>query len=348
MKKLICLILFTLVPLAAHAADDTFIAGVYVDVTASDTTAAKQSAMNEANKKGLATVVNRITDDAAVQKFESLSSEQVINFIREVNVIDEKSSATRYMASLKVKVNEDLLRIYMKEQGMPFIKDSPHDVLIIPIMRRASHTEPMLFTDDNLWLQAWNSRTIKDGLVTFHALKTDHNLNARDILALNAGTLDRIIRENEISDIHIAEAYPDQDFFTVNMTSYLTGLRGSFQIDMTDNPAYIDQAIAKSVARVVDFVKRQRVRQVHATEKIVVLYNYPALKDWIAVESFLRKSDYVSNMTVDAFGNGKVQFKVEYAGTLEGLQRHLQRNGFRLRENQNNSYILEKINQYPL
>jgi hypothetical protein len=203
----------------------------------------------------------------------------------------------------------------------------------------------MLFVDDNLWLQLWNSKKIKNGKTSFHVIKTDRDLNVQDILASNTWTFDTIIKENDnINDIHVLEAYPSKDFFVVILTAYNTGLKGSFKIDMTNNPDYMNQAVSEAVSRISDQVKKQRINQAQTTNKIVVLYNYPTLKDWITIEKKLKKADYVNNLTVDAFGNGKVQFKIEYSGTLESLQRFLQRNGLKLNEHPNKIYMLEKLN----
>ena len=349
MKKITFIILLvtchlSFVTLSAKAADNTFIADIYVDISANNATIAKQNAMNEANKRGLITVVKRITTDDAVSKFDALTPEQIINFIKEVDVDDEKTSNTRYIANLKVNINEDLLKIYMKEQNMPFIKDTPRDVLVIPIMRKEPHTEPLLFVDDNLWLQAWNSKTIKDGKTSFHTIKTDHNLNAQDILASNAWTLDTIAKNNNnINDIYILEAYINNDFFVVILTSYNTGLKNNFKVNMTDNPDYMNKAISEAISGIGDHIKKQRISQAQTINKIVVLYNYPTLKEWIITENKLKKADYINNLSVDAFGNSKVQFKIEYSGTMENLQKALQRNGLKLTEHPNKIFMLEKI-----
>lgn len=343
MKKLLFLVLL-LLPSITFANQATYTADVSVDVSADNAVIAKQNAMKIAHHKALVTVARRITTDDAVSIFEALKPEQTVNFIKEVDVVDEKTSDVRYMATLKVKINEDILKIYMREKNMPLIKDTPHDVLVIPIMRRAAHTEPFLFVDDNLWLQLWNSKHVTDGTISYHTIKTNRNLNVNDILALNAATFDTIIKENGIGDIHILEAFPQDDNFMVNLTAYTTGLKGSFKIDMANNPNYMSEALTESVSRISNFIKKQRITQVQQNNEIVVLYNYPSLKNWIETEKMLKTIDYISNLNVDAFGNGKVQFKIEYTGSIEGLQRYLQRNGLQINEYGNNIYLLEKTN----
>jgi len=117
MKMRIFLFLLTMFAFPVTAADD-FFSIVDVDVTDVNASVAKEKAMAQANRKALDEAAQNYTDSKGMEIVRGLSGEQVLYFIKEATVLEEKSSDVRYIAKLKVTVHNNILRQYLQEKGV--------------------------------------------------------------------------------------------------------------------------------------------------------------------------------------------------------------------------------------
>ena len=91
---------------------------VNVDVTDVNAAAAKEKAMLQANRQALNNVAPLLATQSGVDLINSLSNEQIAYFIKDATVLEEKSSDVRYMASLKITIQDGILRQYLEEKGV--------------------------------------------------------------------------------------------------------------------------------------------------------------------------------------------------------------------------------------
>lgn len=91
---------------------------VNVDVTDYNAAAAKEKAMAQANREALNYVAPLMASSEGVELLRSLDDDQILYFIKEATVLSEKSSDVRYIASLKVVVQDAVLRQYLAEKGV--------------------------------------------------------------------------------------------------------------------------------------------------------------------------------------------------------------------------------------
>ena len=106
--------------IAAHA-DERFTVEIKVDVTDDNASVAREKAMNGANRAAITAVARRISTSEGANKIADMTDAQLVNFIKETSVVNEKNSNIRYMADLRIVINEDLLKEYMKEREIPLI-----------------------------------------------------------------------------------------------------------------------------------------------------------------------------------------------------------------------------------
>lgn len=111
------LFLLTMFAFPVMAADD-FFSIVDVDVTDVNASVAKEKAMAQANRKALDEAAQNYTDSKGMEIVRGLSGEQVLYFIKEATVLEEKFSDVRYIAKLKVTVHNNILRQYLQEKGV--------------------------------------------------------------------------------------------------------------------------------------------------------------------------------------------------------------------------------------
>ncbi len=330
----------------AHAADERYAVEVSVDVTDSSASAAQERAMSEANRAAVLAVAKRITTSDGAARFGAMNDNQLVNFIKEVSVIEEKSSAVRYMATLKVVLNEDMLKEYMKERNIPIMVQNNSKTLIIPVFREFSSDAPMLWENSNLWKQAWDASPA-DGsvrLVSLPASGANYSvIDARKALALDGEALDKLMRINNADDVYVLDAtYDGIDGLIVRALSY-GGDNRTIRVSgpRSSGMELFNNAVAEVKKQLENRISQKAIIDAAKENTIVVLYNFNALQEWVTTEKDLRSIGLVNGLETQALGAGKVQFKLMFAGTMDKLLQNFRSHAYRLLEH-GNYYVLEK------
>lgn len=129
-------VLFTV--FSARAGQPSYSADVTVDVTADNASAARELAMRRANRQAVSAIAANFTTREGVTVLNKLTDDQLLNFIRETTVLEEKTSNVRYLAKLRITANDKILRQYLQEKNVPLVVASSAEVMVIPVFREGS------------------------------------------------------------------------------------------------------------------------------------------------------------------------------------------------------------------
>ena len=110
-----------------------FEANISVDEIADNVSIAKDVAMRKAIRDGVKDVIYKVSNVDTLDFMDELNDNQLQHFVSSVQVWNEKSSDVRYIADVKVVVNEDVLKSYMNENNMPLVISEEKNILIIPL-----------------------------------------------------------------------------------------------------------------------------------------------------------------------------------------------------------------------
>ena len=343
--KTICIALLLAVFLVSlvQAADERFTVEVNVDVTDADASKARERAMSEAYRAAIGAVAKRITTADGAAKLATMSDAQLINFVKEVSVADEKSSTVRYIASLRVVLNEEMLKEYMRERGIPVLIQSSSKILVVPLFREFSSDKPMLWESSNLWKQAWDN----DGSVNFVAVPaTGTNfaiIDAQKAESIDGEALAKLMQVNGADDVYVLDAtYDGIDGLIVQATSY-SGDKRTIRVSgsRSSGMELFNSAVNMVKAQLEGKLAEQSLSENSLETTEVAVYNFERLTDWVQVEKLLRSVPVVSNIEIQAMGTNKVQFKLSFVGSFEKLLQGLRTRTLRLIE-RDGYYLLEK------
>lgn len=312
-----------------------FEADVSVDVTAESVVDAKKQAMNKARRDALNEVLLSISSNQSVQELNKLNDNQIQHFIAGVMVLMEKSSNVRYIADLRVSINEDVLKAYLAENNLPMVVSEEQTVLVVPLLEQIDGTLD-LWSDANFWRQAFSDRKdIRKGNLILH----DIDKNLGNITAVEA---------NRIYDMTDAEF---GDLAGFNNVEEVYVLRYSLK----DGKVYVKSFPNREVNEVVigdatpqdmieavlpffkDVKKAAKLENWEdnaeiVNQKIEVVYSYTKLSEWLSLKRFLEANSQVKDVKVISMANGKVHFSFVYNGVWEKLQANLALSGYKLRD----------------
>lgn len=347
MKKVFLLILVSgfcfFISGKALADSALYTANVSVDVTAENSAIARDKAMKEANRQALLSIAESITTPDGVQKFSDLNDAQILNFIKETSVVDEKTSPTRYLANLTVLINEDLVRAYMNEQEIPVVINETKSAIVIPVYKKTIGMEPELWEETNEWLKAWENKIVKKGLVSLRSISRNLEpyITAEQALQLDGISFEQISRQAGNDEIYVLEATTDAtgNALNVTVTSYKDG---KLDTVLAEN---FDDAISKSAGIINNSLKKESITQSYEKSEIIVMFSYDKLSEWVETQKTLKSISSINKINVDALGSGKVQFKMDITVTIQDLLKNLNLHNLSLEE-YSGFYVLKKEINY--
>lgn len=330
MPKLLQIILFLTVTLmfsTAKAEDmSLYEVEMRIDITAENASSAREKGMSDANRQAVMTVASRLTTAEGTKVLEHLNNNQILNFIKEVTIEEEKVSDIRYMAKLKITINADILKAYLSEKNAPYALVEESKIIIIPLFREFSTDGPMLWEINNLWKEAWINNPLTTGPIKISALGEEYaqQITAAQALQMNGIILDQIANDHQTRNIYIADAiYDGIEGLEVTLTNYANGEQNTLKIPGIRGPQLFTDAVQKVKEYILSQAQQQTLATNATTQEITVLYSYENLRDWVNLQKSIKSAAEVTNITTDALGNGNAQFKITFNGTFDRLQRAL-------------------------
>jgi hypothetical protein len=331
---------------ATKAEDERYVVEIKVDVSDVDASRAREKAMSNAARAATTAVAKRVTTAKGAERIAAMTDAQLINFVKETSVLDEKISNTRYAADLKVVINEDLLKEYMRERDIPLEGTAvtpKKTVLIVPLFREFSDDTPMLWEVDNLWKKAWDNAqsSAKVNFVTIPASAGNQAvLSAGQAAATDASALEKVMKLNGADDVYVLDAsYNGIEGLDIMATS-LSGNRMIIKVvgAKSSGELLFNQAVENSRRQLEQQILSDTPENAIDESEMTVLYPFPTLGDWITAERKIKELSAVSELQVQAMAPHKAQFKILYHGSVDTLKRLITAQGYTL--NDGGNYVI--------
>lgn len=229
-----CFVLFGVVfagtPSSALRPDEVFVvAPVPVDVTAESALAARTQALKMGQIQAWKRLMARLTLPGEAGALLDYQSEQLVPLIQGFEVLRERTSAIRYLASVSYRFNRDEVRRVLGEAGVAFAETPSRPVLIIPVL--TSQGVGVLWEDPNPWREAWQNLPPRDGLLPI-AVPYGDLADIRDLSTVQA------LRGDEERLRAVADRYGARDVVVA---------RAARTFDPADNLPLLEIAIVRRV-----------------------------------------------------------------------------------------------------
>ena len=332
------LVLMAILPAAAQKADkplkrDVFeVRNVAVDVTAKTAAKARKKALALGEREAFRRLVARLTLSPERKGGEVPVPEDISTMVKDFQVLNEKTSAVRYLATLVYRFKPRLVRKYFIDSYMAFAETPSKPVLVLPVFQAAGAL--LLFDDPNPWRDAWTTQTDNGGLVPMALPKGDladiSLIGAEQAVDGDMQRLSAIARRYGAGDTLVVQAIQGIDSnglatLEVFMTRY-----GTAQVEQTVVKSYaaragetlaglLRRAAADLARRVEDNWKRDNLLEFGRQSVIAVRLPISGLGEWVGLKRILAGIAVIRRADPVLLSRREVMVNIHYIGDPDQL-----------------------------
>ncbi len=272
---------------------------VPVEASAASANAARITALREGHALALARLFRRLTLPEVHHLLPDTRTIDAQKIARSFEVVDEKTSQTRYIARLSVQFAPDQVRALLREQNMPFAEIQARPALLLIVEEEGDRVR--LWGEDARWRRVFAGFDPDNSLTPLFLPAGD----AGDIIALpnrqaSAARLARagydpvfaLMRRYQTGHALLVFLRPGENNISVTMGWLRTGAPPDFT-DFTlpatqDRETDYRTAAALALRIVSDSWKRRVTAPEYGEEERSVQIAYGSLREWVEIQRRLR------------------------------------------------------------
>ncbi len=307
--------------------------GIQIDVTAENAAVAREQAMQEGQKKALMAVMERITPAYVAEQLPELVPDDILNFVQDISVANEKTSAVRYMATLDVRFNPEAVRELLRQNNLPYVRTSGKPLLILPLYKRSVSSFPVLWEEENAWLRSWVNRTAESYMIPLFVpmgeLPDVQTLTVDQILRGDLPAARELAKKYEAEGILIVELVRNGQTFTVKGRAMDEATASeipnfSFSVPFVKNTSTtFARAVNKVIAHLEGVWKNEQMVQFNEVASLVAMTPVADLKQWEIIKKRLDRIPLISSYYLQAARSGVLQLTIFFAENMERLQKEM-------------------------
>ena len=325
---------FAAPPPAVAQRDDVFtVLDVKVDVTAKTAAVARELALAEGQVQAFRRLMTRLVPRRDHPSVPPLGGEAVAELVRSFEVDQEKTSAVRYLATLKVRFSPSRVRRLLRRAGVPFAETRSKPVLVLPVLRRAGVL--LLWDEVNGWRRAWAALPPSDGLVPMIIPAAD----LADINDIGPGQAARgdedrlrvIARRYGAQDVLLALANqgtdPDRNVPVLAVTVSRLSAVGQDRTLVRGFTGAAAESLDKLLARaavdisteVEENWKSDNLLHFNERRRLTAVARIGGLADWIELRRRLRRIAFIQASDLMSLSRTEATILLSYLGAEEQL-----------------------------
>jgi hypothetical protein len=338
----------------ARAADSLYdVAKISVDVTAENAVAARETGMAEAEARAVKTVLQRLLPVGVDPELPGLTKEDIAGLVSGVSIRNERNSATRYIATLDVGVNEEAIKKLLQEYRLPFSEERAEPVSILPLMIAG---ETVASEGEEGWRQAFDDLDLSHSIAPATILRPRPDLAIDTLKAVLAGDAAALAKMQDEygSPLVIAVGEVADGAFVTRLAG--ADSVGAIQFEQSDPLGSDAKASARAGAALAFGTIESRWKTTGAAaapgteanyapgapavqpgaaapqgevpRNVVAQVEFSGLKEWQDIRGRLTNVAGIRALEVNSLSARGAAITFDYAGPLARLQQELDQNGF--------------------
>ncbi len=320
-------------PASAQLRDVFTVSRVAVDVTAEAAAAARETALAEGQRTAFRRLLQRLTlrQDHAFLPF--LGDDEIVEYVRAIEVDKEKASTVRYLAELTVRFKPDAVRRLLRSAGIPYAETISKPVVVLPVYQVAGTA--MLWDEPNPWRQAWLELEREDVLVPLVAPAGDladmAAISAEQALRAEYDRLDAIAERYGAADALVAVASlgtatpggkPALDVVVGRFGPVVQERLVIRSFSAASNESVDDllrRAAAKIAVQVEEDWKRDNLLRFDREETLSVTVPLTGLADWLEVRRRLEGVPSIRDAELRSLSRSEAVVALRFFGDIDQM-----------------------------
>jgi hypothetical protein len=323
-------------PAAAQAVGDSFtVRGVEVDVSAPNPQAAKDQAIAEGQNRAFRMLLERLTQPGDHARLPKADGTQ---YVRDFSVDSERSSATRYIATLSVRFNPAAVRKLLQGANIAYAEPRNRVLVVVPVLKSGGRT--VLWDDPNPWRAAWNGLG-GGGLVPVVVPTGDltdiQTMSAEQALAGNPQAMQALGARWRTADVVVAVAAPSANGKTLDVS--LIGSPGApkpfdslaYQQNEGESLEAMMLRAVRDIDRGIDTVfKQPNLLQFDRASTLSTLVPLSGIEDWLVVRERLGRVSQVRRWELVSLSKSEAALTLHTVGEQEQITAALANAGLKM------------------
>ncbi len=342
------------VPDAPRAGSVFTVTGIDLDVRARTAARARDLAMAEGQRQAFLRLLARLTlpeDQGAIAVPNDAAISAMVGGIELAN---EKSSSTRYLATMTVRFRADAVRGWLRRMQIPFSETALRPVLVLPVYEAAGLR--LLWEEPNPWRDAWAEYNTVNALVPFVVPKGDLGdlalVSAIDVIHEREAAIEALARRYQTENALLAVARLDyvapgrRPRLAIHLRQL--GAWGGEVRDLTLEAVAGTSAedfIAKTVRSIAgDYEnawKRRTITRFDERQSLRASTALAGLEDWLELKRRLEASALVPTVELLSLTSNRAELRIDYLGDFDQLAVSLAQSDVEI-EARDGAYVIRK------
>lgn len=350
------LCLFIALPAMADSGAVIAVHGIDVDVTASNAVDAREQAILQGQRKGLRQALLMLAPAADIDRLPALNDNQITDLVADYEVESEQTSTVRYIGKLAFRYRLDALGNLLQQSGGSATAAASPPVLVLPVLTTGGKN--LLWDDGNAWRDAWSTHPSSGGLVELVTPKGDPMdaaaINGDQAVAGDAAKIQALAARYGVGDVAVVVARQDAATadLTLTVTRYgIAGPTGSFQDQITGDPAHPEAAFGQAIDRIADRFQQDWIAQNRVTssveQRLTVEAPISSLAQWAELRRRLASVATLRHVDVIYLMQTHAELDLVFVGDREQLARSLQQRALLLKDSADGHTTLELAVMQP-
>ncbi len=342
---------------AAEGGSDALFAihRISVDVTATTAAAARRQALEKVQERAYRALIEKLVAADDMAAMPPPDPELIESLVRAVDILEERSSSTRYLATVNVSFRADAVRQLFTRIGVAYTESMAGPYLLVPVFVDAGARRVF---GDHPWRRALLAADWEDRLIRYRL--PEDTPRARSLLTpqwlekVRPGELAPVAETFGVRQVVLAEADTGFDVATGRLAVRYRVRLGP--VDEVDEAGHViaregedrEAVLLRAADAVLDAIDtRWKARTLIAgseLRRITVRLPVRGLDEWLAVRRRLAQVSLVRKVDPLMIGLPVSRLELRFAGTIEQFRLALAQVGLRL-EGDGEGALLRPVEQ---
>lgn len=322
----------------AARADLYQVSGISVAAELNSANEAREVALANGQVEAFWQLMRKMAVPSELQKIPVLSQDEVVNLVQNVSIADEKTTATKYMATISVRFKAKETQDFLTENQVPFLIQAPPSYVVIPVFKRGSQI--LLLEEDNP-VFAFLKQMRRDNPLFETAVPTGDGEEALLVQGLwdswaEEGWEPLLKKYNaeRVLFFAVEQAGPTITVRTWTIPTDKEALeRREFQVMVPsgDIPGALPRLWRQSLTEIEEAWRHARTNDLTTPSTFWVSVPIETIQEWQSIYKDLLKAGFLNGVEVRAFRPRQVLVALRYKGAGAQLDAALRGIGMRVR-----------------